>query len=129
VKLLPQVDLINRCQLDVLLPTGDEIIQDGPLTTGIENYKEFFQGLVGLSGESQNFDGNGQYTRFQTGGGTQSVSTGNLPGTGRLFGQAYQAPLGTRPAMPNKRPPYRRDLPCHRNKRPNLDSARVGAGP
>jgi phospholipid/cholesterol/gamma-HCH transport system substrate-binding protein len=129
VRLLPQVDLVNRCALDVLLPTGDEVIQDGPLTTGVENYKEFFQTLVGLSGESQNFDGNGQYTRFQPGGGSQTVSTGETTGVGKLFGNAVFQPLGTRPAFPAKRPPYNRKVACYRNKRPNLDAAKTGGGP
>ncbi len=129
VQLLPQIDLINKCVLNVILPTGDEVIQDGPLTTGVKTYQEFFQALVGLSGESQNFDGNGSYTRFQPGGGAQTVSTGSVLGVGKLFGNATSAPLGTRPARPAKRPPYRRDAACHRQKRPDLDSAKVGGGP
>ena len=32
----------------------------------------------GFAGESQNFDGNGQYVRFQTGGGANLVSTGSV---------------------------------------------------
>ena len=129
VRLVPQLDLVSHCALSVVLPTGDLVIQDGPLTTGIENYKEFFQTLVGLAGESQNFDGNGGYTRFQTGGGTQTVSTGSVPGAGRLFGNALFQPLGTRPAMPSRRPPYRRNRACYRNKLPDLNSARIGGGP
>ena len=73
MKFLPQADAFNRCVLNNLLPTGDVVIKDGGLTTGVPNYKEFFQSLVGLSGESQNFDGNGNYTRFQTGGGDQTA--------------------------------------------------------
>ena len=80
------------------------MIQDGNLTTGVENYKEFFQSLVGLSGESQNFDGNGQYTRFQTGGGANRVQTGPLGSDGPLFGNALRPPLGTRPARPAAQP-------------------------
>jgi hypothetical protein len=129
VRLLPQVDHANRCFLGNVLPVGDEVIQDGPFTTGIENYKEFFQSLVGLSGESSNFDGNGSYTRFQPGGGAETVSTGQLPGTGSLFGNATAAPLGTKPAMPSRRPPYRRDVACYKSKRPDLNSARTGPGP
>ena len=129
VQLLPQVDLVNRCALDVVLPTGDVVIQDGALTTGVPNYKEFFQTLVGLSGESQNFDGNGQYTRFQPGGGDQTVSTGQVPGIGQTFANAVNAPLGTRPAFTGKRPPYRRDLACYKNERPDLDAAAIGGGP
>ncbi|HEU0019240.1 MAG TPA: hypothetical protein VFQ14_03010, partial [Thermoleophilaceae bacterium] len=129
VQLLPQVDLVDRCLLNTILPTGDVVIQDPPLTTGVPNYKEFFQGLVGLSGESQNFDGNGPYTRFQPGGGAQTVSTGALPGVGPLFGNAAAPPLGTRPARPAQRPPYNRTAVCAKQQRPNLNDTRLGGGP
>jgi phospholipid/cholesterol/gamma-HCH transport system substrate-binding protein len=129
VRLLPQVDLANRCFLGNVLPVGESVIQDGPFTTGIQNYKEFFQSLVGLAGESQNFDGNGSYTRFQPGGGAETVSTGQLPSTGKLFGNATAAPLGTKPAMPSRRPPYNRKVPCYKSRRPDLNGARTGAGP
>jgi phospholipid/cholesterol/gamma-HCH transport system substrate-binding protein len=129
VALLPQVDLVDRCLIENVLPTGDVVIQDPPLTTGVPNYKEFFQTLVGLSGESQNFDGNGPYTRFQPGGGAQTVSTGSLPGVGPLFGNAVAPPLGTRPARPARRPPYNRDAACHAQRRPDLNAARLGGGP
>jgi len=129
VQLLPQVDLVDRCLLNTVLPTGDVVIQDPPLTTGVENYKEFFQGLVGLSGESQNFDGNGPYTRFQPGGGAQTVSTGSLPGVGPLFGNAVAPPLGTRPPRPAQRPPYNRTAVCAKQQRPNLNDTRLGGGP
>jgi phospholipid/cholesterol/gamma-HCH transport system substrate-binding protein len=126
VELLPQIDLVDRCLLDVVLPTGDVRIDDGPLSTGVENYKEFWQALVGLAGESANFDGNGQYTRFQPGGGAQTVSTGDLPLTGPLFGNTTAAPLGTRPAFPGRKPPYNREAACHTNTPPDLNSARTG---
>ena len=71
--LLPEVDKVSRCMTEVVLPTGDKPINDPPLSTGLENYKEFFQTLVGLSSEAQNFDGNGPMVRFQTGGGQQHV--------------------------------------------------------
>jgi phospholipid/cholesterol/gamma-HCH transport system substrate-binding protein len=129
VTLLPQVDLVDRCLIENVLPTGDVVIQDPPLTTGVPNYKEFFQTLVGLSGESQNFDGNGPYTRFQPGGGAQTVSTGAVPGIGSLFGNAVAPPLGSRPARPAQRPPYNRTALCHRQQLPDLNSARLGGGP
>ncbi|MEX1142616.1 MAG: MlaD family protein [Thermoleophilaceae bacterium] len=129
VALLPQIDLVSRCLLDVVLPTGDVVIEDPPLTTGVPNYRELFQAMVGLSGESQNFDGNGSYTRFQPGGGAHTVSTGPLPGQGPLFGNAVAPPLGTRPARPPRRPPYNREAPCYRQTPPDLNSARTGAGP
>ena len=98
--LLPQTDLASKCARDVLLPTGDVVIQD-EFTTGVENYKEFFYTLVGLSGEGQNFDGNGMYVRFQTGGGAETLSLGSASSnTGELFGNAVAVPLGNRPFYP-----------------------------
>jgi phospholipid/cholesterol/gamma-HCH transport system substrate-binding protein len=128
-ELLPQTDLVARCYLEVVLPTGDTQIEDGIFSTGLPNYKEFWQAMASLSGESQNFDGNGGYTRFQPGGGDQTISTGSVPGTGPLFGNATNPPIGTRPAMPARQPPKRSDVPCHENTPPDLNSARIGQGP
>jgi ABC-type transporter Mla subunit MlaD len=135
IQLLPQVDLLNRCFTDVILPTGDYKIEDGFLTTGLENYKEFWQAMTSLSGEGQNFDGNGPYVRFQTGGGTNLLSTGTA-GTGpqggdgpALYGNFPLQPIGSRPARPAVKPPYNRKKACHTNTPPDLNSAQVGLGP
>jgi phospholipid/cholesterol/gamma-HCH transport system substrate-binding protein len=129
LQLLPQVDLVDRCALEVVLPTGDRVISDPPFTSGIPNYREFFQSLVGLAGEGAGFDGNSYYTRVFSGGGDVPAQTSPLPGTPQLFGNAVLNPLGTRPTRPSSRPPYRRSVPCHRNTPPDLNSARTGAGP
>jgi hypothetical protein len=68
-------------------------------------------------------------TRFQTGGGPNTVSTGNLPGTGPLFGNAPLQPLGSRPVRPAQIPPKNRTFPCYRNPLPNLNAAVTGPGP
>ena len=97
------------------------MIQD-EFTTGVENYKEFFYTLVGLAGEGQNFDGNGMYVRFQTGGGSQTLSLGSATASsGQLFGNNVAVPLGNRPAWPGKRPPYKPNAPCYKQTRPNLN--------
>ena len=111
IQLLPQVDLVNRCFYDVILPTGDKPINDGFLSTGLPNYKEFWQAMTALSSESQNYDGNGQYTRFQPGGGSMTVSTGAVGAQGKLYGNAILEPIGSQPAFPGKKPPYNRELP------------------
>jgi virulence factor Mce-like protein len=121
LELLPQTDLASKCARDVILPTGDVVIED-EFTTGVENYKEFFYTLVGLSGEGQNFDGNGMYVRFQTGGGSEALSLGSASSnTGELFGNAISLPLGNRPFYPGKRPPYRPTVPCHTQTRPDVN--------
>jgi hypothetical protein len=45
-----------------------------------------------------------------------------------LFGAAIAPPLGTRPAKTAK-PPARPSAPCYKQKRPDLNAARIGAGP
>jgi virulence factor Mce-like protein len=121
IELLPQTNLVSMCARDVLLPTGDVVIQD-EFPTGRENYKDFFYAMVGLAGEGQNFDGNGGYVRFQTGGGTQGISlgTGNQ-GTPPQFGGLPTPPLGNRPRYPGKLPPYKPDEPCYRQQLPDLN--------
>ncbi len=118
IELLPETTLTSRCVSRVVLPAGDLKIED-EFASGAENYKEFFWGLVGLAGESQNFDGNGPYVRFQPGGGSQTVSLGDA--SRPVFGSTVSAPLGNRPFYPGKRPPYRPDVPCYKNKLPNVN--------
>ena len=129
VDFLPVLDKFNRCQLNVILPTGEARIDEGPLSTGLKNYQEFFQTMVGFSGESGNFDGNGSYTRVQSAGGGYKVQS---PPIGRftegLLGSAELPPLGTRPARGAK-PPYKRDAPCYKQTPPDLNAAKIGAGP
>ena len=131
ISLFPNQDLLARCFTKVILPTGDIVIREPEgrkqFETGVENYKEFFYTLVGLSGEGQNFDGNGQYVRFQVGGGTQTLSTGRTNfGSSSQFFNLASPPIGVRPVFPGKRPPYRPDVPCYTNPLPNLNAARVG---
>jgi virulence factor Mce-like protein len=129
IELLPQTTLVSRCLRDVLLPTGDVVIED-EFTTGVENYKEFFYTLVGLSGEGQNFDGNGMMVRFQPGGGTQSVSLGSeSSSTGQLFGNTVAVPLGNRPFYPGRRSPYRPTAQCYRQTPPNLNGPAAAKSP
>jgi virulence factor Mce-like protein len=132
LQLLPQLDLVDKCATNVLLPAGDVKLQDGPLTTNEENYKEFWQSMVGLASEGANFDGNGMYVRFQPGGGTQTVSLGPASFSGdALFTNPATKPLGTRPIYPGKRPPYRPDVPCYTQSLPDFNgpAASAGTGP
>ena len=59
-----QAELFNKCLTKVIYPAGNTKLQDGVSTSGVENYKEFWYGLVGLSGIGQNFDGNGSFARL-----------------------------------------------------------------
>jgi phospholipid/cholesterol/gamma-HCH transport system substrate-binding protein len=127
--LLGGSDELARCLVRNVIPTGNQVIKDPPLTTGLPVYQELFQSAVGLAGTAANFDGNGRYVRATAGGGADRVATGSLPGGGPLYGNAVTPPLGTRPAFPGKAPPLRRDVPCSQYAAPNLNAARTGAGP
>jgi ABC-type transporter Mla subunit MlaD len=126
---LPQADLVSQCVTHMILPIGDVKIQDGQFTSNEENYKEFWYSMVGLAGESENFDGNGHYVRFQVGGGSQTISTGKYGGNSgeKLFANVDERPIGTRPAYPGKRSPYNHTAKCKDQKLPDLNGAKTGA--
>ena len=135
LQFLPQLDLADRCFSQVIIPAGNIGIKDGALTTRrsdgsiVENYKEFWYGMVGLAGEGQNFDGNGSYLRFAVGGGSHTVKVGtskNIGGT--VIGNANFAPLGTSPLYPTKQPTYNLTAPCYRNALPNVNGPLAGPG-
>jgi phospholipid/cholesterol/gamma-HCH transport system substrate-binding protein len=127
--LLSSANVLARCFIHNLIPTGNESIQDPPDTTGLRVYQELFQSAVGIAGASGNFDGNGRYVRSSAGGGDTRVQTPSVANIGPLYGNAVLPVLGTRPAFAGKAPPLRRDVACFRNPVPRLGAAKTGAGP
>jgi phospholipid/cholesterol/gamma-HCH transport system substrate-binding protein len=127
--LLSGSDALARCFVHTVIPTGNESIQDPPVTTGLQVYQELFQSAAGLAGTAQNLDGNGRYVRAATGGGSDRVVSGSLTGSGPLYGNAVLPPLGTRPAYPGHAPALSRAIPCFRSSAPNLNAAKTGVGP
>jgi virulence factor Mce-like protein len=130
LRFFPEQDLLSRCFDRVLLPAGDIVVDEpesrAQFETGVENYKELFYGLVGLAGEGQNFDANGQYVRYQIGGGSTTRSTGRSNLGSEAFFNTAAPSLGTRPAFPGRRPPYRPDQPCFRQELPDVNGAVTG---
>jgi hypothetical protein len=127
--LLKQLDLLDRCITNTIIPTGNIKVNDGAFSTGTENYKEFWYAMVGLAGEGQNFDGNGQYLRLATGGGGHLIQSGNSSYLGApFFGNAISPPVGTRPAYPGRRPPYVSTTPCYRSPVPDVNGP-ASSGP
>jgi phospholipid/cholesterol/gamma-HCH transport system substrate-binding protein len=122
-----QTDLFNKCLTSVLYPAGNTKIQDGAATSGVENYKEFWYGLVGLAGIGQTFDGNGSFTKFLVGNSGQTLISGqtNILGTSRkgekLLGRSPLAPQGTRPAYPAEEPAYEPLVPCYTQALPDFN--------
>jgi len=119
----------------VIIPAGNTKLQDGTSTSGVEDYKEFWYSLVGLSGIGQGFDGNGTVAKFLVGNSGQTLRTqptslvGNKlkPGL-RLLGRSPLAPLGTRPAFPSEEPSYQPLVPCYTQALPNFNGP-LSSGP
>jgi phospholipid/cholesterol/gamma-HCH transport system substrate-binding protein len=127
--LVKKSDALARCVIHNLVPTGNEVIQDPPTTTGVPVYQELLASAVGIAGAGQNFDGNGRYLRSTPAGGSIQVQTSDLGSQGPLFGNAVLPPLGTRPAWPGKAPPVTSSTPCFQNAAPDLNRVTTGAGP
>ena len=134
--LFNELELTSRCVSNVLVPTGDVVVSDA-FPTGVENFKEFMYGLAAFgTGEGQNFDGNGPYLRFQSGGGSfggnNGLVSGAQPGGGfandTVFGRAPTAPLGSQPVSGSK-PPFRTDIPCYISPVPDVNGPAGAVGP
>jgi phospholipid/cholesterol/gamma-HCH transport system substrate-binding protein len=131
--LFTQTNLTSRCFNEVILPSGNVALNEGNLSSGVPNYKEFWYTVVGLAGESQDFEGAGSYTRTATGGGDVLVKSGKLPGRPKsrdvVYGHALVPPRGTRPTRPAKTPPFKTNVACYKNPKPDLNGPASKAGP
>jgi len=124
-----QTELFNKCMTNVIFPAGNAKLQDGSSTTGVENYREFWYSLVGLSSLGQNFNGNGPYVKFLVGNSGKllrsqpAAITGAPSATKRepLLTHSPLTPLGTRPAFPAEEPAYEPFVPCYTQALPNFN--------
>jgi ABC-type transporter Mla subunit MlaD len=126
IRFLPKITAFNRCITKVFLPTGNLVVGDGPLSSNVPNYREFWYAMTGQAAEGQGADGNGNFLRIGASGGPVSVESGKTNFFGQNdtgFGQLPAAPLSTRPAFPNKVPPLKRSVPCYTQPIPSIDGA------
>ncbi|MGN6373265.1 MAG: MlaD family protein [Solirubrobacteraceae bacterium] len=126
--LFKQGDALAKCFTNVIFPSGNAKLQDGPNTSGVENYKEFWEAMVGFAGTGENFDGNGLMPRFLISTGTQTLRSRPASVVGektragfRLLAHTADTPEGTRPAFPASEPPYKPLVPCYTQKVPDFN--------
>lgn len=128
---LPQLNRISLCTTKVIVPTGNQVIED-QFSTGQPSYREFLYTLANFAGWGSNFDGNGPFARLQPGGGDLLVEEpnplGNLSTDQRVFAHTAAPPLGTQPQLGGK-PPKKPEVRCDSNPVPDLNSGlgEVGA--
>ena len=128
---LPQLNQLSLCTTKVLVPTGNQTIEDR-FGTGGPNYREFLYALSNFAGAGQNFDGNGPYLRVQAGGGGQLVSSPNPNGHLSIektnFAHSIAPPLGTQPQLGGQ-PPMKSSVRCYTNPVPNVNGPLGQVGP
>jgi len=123
---LPQLNRISLCTTKVLVPTGNQTIED-QFSTGGPNYREFLYAITDFAGWGASFDGNGPFLRVQPGGGNllveQENKNGNLTTDKLDFAHTIAPPIGTQPQLAG-RPPKKPEVRCDSNPVPD-----VNAGP
>ena len=128
LRILPQIQNLGLCVAQNIVPTGDQVIEDGGLGNGQKASRETLYSAVNLAGSANNFDGNGPFVRFQVGGGPVSVKMTSPLETGdfkELYGRIQTPTLGTRPAESGMPPLVGSEL-CHTQDVPDLNSAATG---
>jgi ABC-type transporter Mla subunit MlaD len=127
---LPQLNRLSLCGSKVVLPTGEQTIND-QFSTGGPNYRELLYTLTDFAGQGQNFDGNGPYLRIQPGGGDILVAEPNPGGdqTTEKNGYAFTStpPLGVQPQLQD-RPPKKPGARCDKQPVPDVNSGPGQAG-
>jgi phospholipid/cholesterol/gamma-HCH transport system substrate-binding protein len=121
---LPVIDAFNRCMTNVFIPTGNVVVSDGALSSGVANYQEFWYAMTGQAAEAQGADGNGNFLRVNASGGPFTVESGQTNYNGNNdtgFAQMPAPPLRTRPAYPNSVPPLQRAVPCWTQRVPDVN--------
>jgi phospholipid/cholesterol/gamma-HCH transport system substrate-binding protein len=130
---LPQINQLSLCTSKVMVPTGNEVINDRFSTDG-PNYREFLYNLVNFAGMAQNFDGNGPYARAQAGGGPILVGEPNPLGNKATlsdkvnYAHTIEEPQGTQPRLGGK-PPLKPEVRCYTNPVPDVNGPLGQVGP
>lgn len=131
VGLLEQTRRLSSCTNNVLVPFATTPIPDPdfPEASGEPFYEQAPRAFVGLAGESRTGDANSQWFRVSAGSGPTTIALVGGEEIGTVFAQSNFPQLGSRPAAPARRPPFRPDVPCETQQPPNLNAPLGGADP
>ncbi|MEJ7825204.1 MAG: MlaD family protein [Solirubrobacteraceae bacterium] len=114
---LSELRALSSCVDGVLVPFGNDTIEDKAFPAHGPVHREFGTSLSGLAGESRSFDANGPWFKVQGSGGAETLNLGN-----GLFGSAVEPIVGNNPPPIRTRPPLRPDVPCETQEAPDLRS-------
>ena len=124
VSVLGRLRELASCATNVLVPFGDDQIQDKAFPTHGPVYQDLAKFLPGLAGESRSFDANGPWFKVLGTGGAETVNLGN-----GLFGSVVEPIVGNNPPPIRRRPPLEPGVPCETQQPPDLRSIAKGPPP
>lgn len=128
---LPQLNQLSQCTTKVLVPTGNQTIED-QFSTGAPNYREFIYDLSNFAAAAQNFDGNGPFLRTNVGGGPVLVGEanpkGNLLSDKINYAHVSENPLGTQPQLGGQ-PEFKPEVRCYTQPVPDVNGPLSKVGP
>jgi phospholipid/cholesterol/gamma-HCH transport system substrate-binding protein len=133
--LFPIARGVTDCLRTHVTPILESVVPDANLSSGRPVWQDFIHFLPNLVSTGQNFDGNGHWVRLMfSGGASNEVSLGSLPGIGQVLGTApssssNSAIQGVRPVWQGTLSPdaFHPEAACADQKVPSLVSA--GAAP
>ncbi len=112
---------LSSCATNVLVPFGDDKLEDKAFPTHGPVYQDLAKFLPGLAGESRSFDANGPWFKVLGTGGAETLNLGN-----GLFGSVAEPLVGNNPPPIRRRPPLEPDVPCETQEPPDLRSIPKG---
>jgi phospholipid/cholesterol/gamma-HCH transport system substrate-binding protein len=118
---LGKLRALASCTSNVIVPTGNDKIEDKAFPTHGPVFQDLGKFLPGLAGESRSFDANGQFFKVLGTGGAETLNLGN-----GLFGSTLAPLVGNNPPPVRTRPPLRPDVPCETQQPPDLRSIPKG---
>lgn len=118
----------DRCISNIIVPTANEEMPDGSLSTGDPAWLDLFHAISGITAVTGGFDGNGSAIRIGLVG-SASEFAGVIPGLGAVAGIGPTLE-GVRPEWLGYGvdPAFRPDVWCDTQARPDL-AARSGPAP
>jgi ABC-type transporter Mla subunit MlaD len=130
---IPQINQLSLCTTEVMVPTGDQVINDR-FSSGGPNYRDFLYTLSNFASAAQGYDGNGPFVRAQAGGGSVLLGEPNPQGNPDTYTDQVNyshsgvAPIGNQPQLGGM-PPLKSDVPCYTNPVPDVNGplGQVGA--
>ena len=124
VSVLGRLRELSSCANNVLVPFGDDKLEDKAFPTHGPVYQDLAKFLPNLAGESRSFDANSPWFKVQGAGGAETFNLGN-----GLFGSVAEPILGNNPPPIRERPPLEPDVPCETQEPPDLRSIPKGPPP